>query len=183
MQTRSFLSLIFATAVLAGCASVEQPKGSSKGYSSVRFMRAKATLDPPEFIDDSEQANRLIQAAITDQFRANGIEFGGEDADLAVGYLLIVQNNASTGMVNDYFGYGRDSLEISELAHKRGVLEGNRPDYFEAGAIVIDLVDAKTNKLVYRNFAKRDLLENPSEAQRRQRINAAVAEALGPFFR
>ena len=58
-----------------------------------------------------------------------------------------------------------------------------RPDEFEAGAIVIDILDAKDNQLIYRHFAKRDLLEGADTATRNARINEAVAEALEPFFR
>jgi len=40
---------------------------------------------------------------------------------------------------------------------------------------VIDVIDSRTNKLVYRNFTAGDVA-------RAARINAAVGQALQPFF-
>ena len=86
-------------------------------------------------------------------------------------------------MNTDHFGYGRDAIKILEKAHDRGVVENKSPDEFEAGAVVIDLLDARTNELVYRSFAKRDIIEGISDSDRERRIGEAVAEALAPFFR
>ena len=47
---------------------------------------------------------------------------------------------------------------------------------------VIDVIDSRTNKLVYRNFAKGDVIKGASSGTRTARIDAAVAQALGPFF-
>ncbi len=48
--------------------------------------------------------------------------------------------------------------------------------------IVIDVIDARTNKLVYRNHATGDVVRGISESTRAARIDAAVAQAPGPFF-
>jgi len=70
-----------------------------------------------------------------------------------------------------------------EVAHERGVLKKSRPDAFDDGAIVIDLLDARMNKLVYRNYAKKAVAAGISDAARQARINSTVAEALAPFFK
>ena len=105
------------------------------------------------------------------------------DADLVVAYLLIIQDNASTLLIDDYFGYGRDAEHIADVAHIRGVVDNQRPDQFERGAIVVDVMDARTNKLVYRNWAKRDIHRGLSDSVRQQRIQEAVNEAMQKFFR
>ena len=48
---------------------------------------------------------------------------------------------------------------------------------------MIDVIDARTNKLVYRNYYKSDIAQGTSDAVRSQRINAGVAQALAPFFK
>ncbi|MEI6071511.1 MAG: DUF4136 domain-containing protein [Verrucomicrobiae bacterium] len=105
------------------------------------------------------------------------------DADLIIAYMLLRQENVSTTGNQDYFGYGRDAIAIMEEAHKRGVLKKSRPDAFDDGAIVIDLLDARTNKLIYRNYAKKAVAVGISDSARQARINSTVAEALTPFFR
>ena len=180
---RAWGLLSLGAVLLAGCASeVPLPKGTSKGYTSARLVRTGAPVDT-EGPEGSAEVNKTVQEAIAAQFRANGMPFGAGNADLIVAYMLIRQDVAMTTINRNYFGHGRDAEAIMEEAHTRGVLKNKRPDQFEAGAIVIDILDAQTNKLVYRSYSKRDLIENVTEETRRRRINEAVAEALGPFFR
>jgi hypothetical protein len=47
---------------------------------------------------------------------------------------------------------------------------------------VIDVIDSRTNKLVYRNYAVGDVVRGATDSVRTSRIDAAVAEAIGPFF-
>ena len=63
-----------------------------------------------------------------------------------------------------------------------GALENQRPDFFRQAGVVVDVIDSRTNKLVYRNFAKGDVVMNVSATTRAARIDAAVGEALAPFF-
>ena len=89
---KRFFSLhtFLLAALISGCASsggVDLPKGTSKGFSSMRFVQARKTA-PPDFIDNSALVNSAIQDAIKGQFRANGLEVRGSDADLVVGPVL-----------------------------------------------------------------------------------------------
>ena len=169
------------TLLLTACGNrVDMPSGSSKGYTSARLVQ---TDKKPDFADVDASTNRMIQKALADTFRANGLQVKTTDADLVVGYLLLIQDNASTLLIDDYFGYGRDAEHIADVAHIRGVVENTRPDHFERGAIVVDVMDAKTNKLVYRNFAKRDIHRGLSDSVRKQRIEQAISEAMQKFFR
>ena len=181
---RAICASLIALVILSGCGStkVDLPQGKSKGYQSARLVQT----GPPssaEGFEGAAAANAMVQNAIRSNFEANGLSFGDQNADLIVAYLIILQNPASTAMDADYFGYGRDSDAILEEAHERGVIENKRPDAFESGAVVIDILNAKTNQLIYRNFASRNVIENVSAEQRRQRINGAVSEALAKFFR
>lgn len=169
--------------ITGACSSIETPKGSSKGYSSARFVKADRYEPYPNFAEDDAKISGMVQTAIRSNFAANGIPVGADNAELVIAYLLIKRNNVSTEMVDSYFGYGRDAMKIMDEAHRTGAVEGKRPDRFEEGAIVIDLIDAKTNKLVYRHYAVRDLTSEPSDSVRKGLVDSAVAEALRPFFR
>lgn len=175
------LSLLLAVSVV-GCASVDMPKGTSKGYSSVRFVD-KSPGSGAAFAENSVDVNQIIHDAVADNFTAHGFEVGGSDAELIVAYLLILQNNVTTAAIGDYFGYNSDKSALADLAHKEGVIKGRHREKYEAGAIVIDLVDAETQNLVYRNYAKRDIVRELPDDQREQRIHDAVNEALADFFR
>jgi hypothetical protein len=108
--------------------------------------------------------------------------YGSGNADLVVAYMVIYQEPGMTSSYETYFGYGRDASQISDLAHTRGALENQRPDYFRQAGVMIDVIDNRTTKLVYRNFAKGDVIKGASPGTRAARIDAAVAKALAPFF-
>lgn len=171
-----------AFAAVSCSSKIDMPKGTSRGYTSARLVRADVKKSNA-FIDNSAVVDRMIQKALGAEFQAHGMQTGNADAGLVVGYLILVQDNASTLALDDYFGYGRDSSEIADRAHTMGVLKNKRPDVFEAGTIVVDVMDAKTNKLVFRNYATRDVYEGVSASVRQQRVREAVAEALQPFWR
>jgi translation initiation factor IF-1 len=156
------------------------PKGSSKPYSSARFItpnKAGGEEETARFVD----SNRMIQAAIAGQMEKHGIQIVEGNADLIIAHLIIFQDNISTSYSNQYFGY-QDFSKLVDLAHKKGVT-GQNPEAFQKRALVIDLIDAKTFKLVYRDYSVAGTLANLSEKDRQAQINKAVAETLQKFFK
>ena len=153
----------------------------------VGYARSQETRDIARDLNLCDQVVEGVAAAVKDSiaanFKANGFSFGQKGSQLAVAFMLIRQDLVTTAGNSDYFGSGRDAGEILEEAHKRGVIKNDRFEDFEAGAIVIDILDLKTNKLIYRDFAKRDIDSSATPTQRKQRINAAVTAALAKFFR
>jgi len=134
-------------------------------------------------VDSDVDINALIQPAIREEFAKHGItvrETEGEPADLVIAYLLLSQSPSSTGAISTYFGYGRSS-EITDKAHQMGVLDRDNLGLYRRGAIMIDLLDAKTNELVFRHIAVRDGARNISEEVRAENIRSAVREALAEF--
>lgn len=161
---------------------IDMPQGTSRGYTSARL-----TLRDPDSREikspTERQIHRLIQNSISKQFTAKGLSYGKGDADLVVAYMVIYQEPGMTASSEEFFGYGRDGLGIAGLAHTRGALANKNPDYFRQAGVVIDIIDSRTNKLVYRNYAKGNVTKGTSESTRASRVDAAVAEALAEFFR
>ncbi|MES2919999.1 MAG: DUF4136 domain-containing protein [Verrucomicrobiota bacterium] len=181
-KTPSRILIAIAAACLVSCStSVEMPKGTSKGYTSARLT----VRDPnaPAITGGTEkQVHGMIQKSIAKQFTSRGMAYGNSNAELVVAYLVIYQEPGMTANYDQYFGYGRDSETIADRAHTRGVIDSKRPDYFRQAGIVIDVIDSSTSKLIYRNFAKGDVIKGASEGTRSARIDAAVGQALQQFF-
>ncbi len=178
------LFLLSSVLILSACQTVELPRGTSGGYQTARIVQVRQSPHQTysrEF-EDQPRFHKQLQSAISRNFETNRISMVQGNSDLLVAYLIIRQGNINTSINQDYFGHGRDAISIMEEAHKRGVLDRNRSDTVDDAAIVIDILDARTDRLVFRNFAKRPVLHGLSQAQRQERINAAVAEALAPFF-
>ena len=176
----TLLLCLLPIAILSGCQTVEQPKGSSRGYRSARLVRPHSA---PTVANPDDRVNHAIQSSLDSTFRAHGFETGSSNADLAVAYLILVQDNATTEVINDYFGFGRSPMDIADLAHERGVVRNHCADYFKAGTVVIDIIDNKTGKLIYRDYATRDVTGGLSDAQLQAHASSAVQQALAKFFR
>ncbi|MCH7225629.1 DUF4136 domain-containing protein [Haloferula sp. A504] len=178
---RSLLLPLVALALSACSGKIDMPRGTGEGYSSARLIQRS----PNSTISDATErkVHGMIQNSLKKQFTANGKSWGSGSADLIVAYMVIYQEPAMTASYDDYFGYGRDGTQISERAHDVGVLESKRPDYFRSAAIVVDVIDARTNELIYRNYAQGDVVSGVSDGARAGRIDAAVAQALGEFFK
>ena len=159
--------------------------GTSRGYQSARFVETQRAQRPasPGALEDDPEFNAAVRSSIARKFSSQGIPVTQGSADLIIAYMLLRQNSVATTMNSDYFGRGRDAMAILDEAHKRGVVVNRSPDDFLRGAVLIDVLDARTNKLVFRNIAVRPVTEGVAPAVRQQRLDAAVAEALQPFFK
>lgn len=181
-QLPMLLAAISASFFVSCAPKVEHPKGTSKGYTSARLIQrdpaAPGITDPQQ-----KQIHAMIQKSIASAFTSHGLSYGNNNAGLIVAYMVIYQEPGMTATYPQYFGDGRSEEEIADIAHTRGALENNRPDFFRQAGIVIDVIDSQTNKLVYRGFSKGDVVKNASAGTRAARINAAVTEGLTPFFR
>jgi hypothetical protein len=177
--TKSAALFAFASALFlfAGCSSTPTKvnTGSIKA-NSFSFVNT-AGRPQPSYADQRAEVNKLIQDAITTdlaRFQVTPVANGG---DITVAYLVIVGNNATTTSINEYFGYGRDVSALNDIAHEK-YTQNKNPNYFEAGTIVIDIIDSHTSKLLKRGYASRPLLANPTTEARAARIQQAVDEAL-----
>ena len=183
MKFFSLSALTALSLVLAACGpGVEMPKGTSKGYSSARLTQRNPNL--PAISNPTERSiHDMIQRSLGKQFRAKGLAYGSANSNLIVAYLVIYQEPGMTASYKDFFGYGRPANAITDRAHTRGAVESKRPDFFRRAGIVIDVIDSRTNQLVYRNFAAGDVVRGASDTTRAARIDAAIAQALAGFFR
>lgn len=94
-----------------------------------------------------------------------------------VQYLIITGNNVSTTSINDYFGHSGDASALLDKAQSAYTASKN-PNYFEAGTLLIDIIDSKSFKLLRRGHATRPMLQNPSADDRAVRIQGVVDEIL-----
>ena len=179
-RTGRFVLLLLLAACAAGCTTVPMPKGSSKAYSTARFIAPNKPLgedESPIFIE----SNRMIKESIAAQMEKHGLQIVEGKADLIVAHLIILQDNVSTSYSNQYFGY-QDFSDLVNLAHKKG-MKSQYPVHVQKRVLVIDLIDAKTFKLVYRNYALGGTMVNLPEEERQAQIDTAVADTLQQFFR
>ena len=164
--------------MLAGCSSVRTQVNT--GVVKARTFSYVAPPPPHQsaFADNRPDVHKLIQRAITHDLAAKGLTRTETGGDVTVAYLVIIGNNVTTTSVDDYFGYGRDSSELVDQVHQQQAVKSADPNYFEAGTLVLDIVDARSHKLLYRSSVRRQLLRDLSSDARAERIQQVVDAAL-----
>lgn len=163
-------------ALLAADAAISSTSCRSIRARSLNFV-GRSTKPSPAYADNRQVIHPMIQGAIARNLSARGVSQVASGGDLTVAYLAIVGNNATTTAINDYFGYGGDTAALQDKAHTAYTSSKN-PSYFEAGTLVIDLIDSKTFRLLKRGHASRPILRNLPDDARVARIQEVVDEIL-----
>lgn len=164
-------------AFCVGCSSVPTTVDTGPIHATTFSFVAKSPSNTPNFADQHEKVHAMIQDSISRNLANKGLEQVPSGGDVIVAYLVIVGNNASTTAINDYFGYGRDVSALHDKA-QAAYTSSKNPNYFEAGTLLVDIIDAKTYKLLKRSFVVRPLLRHPSAEVHEERIQEAVDAAL-----
>ena len=178
----SILSLCLGIVLLSGCSTskkIDLPKGNSAGYSSFRMYKHNPN-HVPDFTNREDRVNAYLKDALKSEFEAQGLKESEANAELIVSFLLIVQNTAVTEAISDY--YITSGSDIMSEAHRR-MGKKNLPGGYEAGAIVVDIIDKDSGEIIYRDFAKREVLDYLTPAEKEQRARDAAVEAVATFFR
>jgi hypothetical protein len=175
MKPIVFPLLAASLLVLSGCSST--PTQVDRGVIHARTFSfvtpgAKAS---PAYADNRQAVHTVIQDCIAKSLESRGVSKVANGGDVTIGYLVIVGNNASVASISDYFGYGEDASALQEKAHSAYTSSKN-PNYFEAGTLVIDIVDSKTFKLLKRGYATRPMFRNLPADERAARIQGVVDE-------
>lgn len=176
MKNTLLASVVLTGLLLAGCSTPTRVDKGPVHAQTFSFVNGGVPAQA-EFADPREAIHQTIQDTITQNLAAKGLRKVASGGDVTVAYLVIVGNNATTERINTYFGYGGDASALSDKAHDAYTSSKN-PNYFEAGTLLIDVVDAKTFKVLRRNYAVRPMLKNPTAEVRAATIQSAVDEVL-----
>ncbi|MHC1764510.1 MAG: DUF4136 domain-containing protein [Verrucomicrobiia bacterium] len=176
MKYSSVLTLTLTALLIAGCSTPTKVDKGPVQAATYSFV-AGGSQASPGFADNREQIHAAIQQAISRNLASKGLSRVPSGGDVTVAYLVIVGDNASTESINTYFGYGRDVGALHEKAHD-AYTSSKSPNYFEAGTLLIDIIDTKTNKLLKRSHVTRPLLRNAAAEVRAEHIQEAVDAAL-----
>jgi hypothetical protein len=176
MKLRLWSGLAVAAVVIAGCSTPTHVNKGSIKATTFSFVNP-GPLPEYAFREDRKQVNALVQEAITSDLAAKGVSFVAQGGEVTVAYMIVVGNNVSTSAINEYFGYGADAMALADKAQK-AYTDGNQRGYFQAGTLLIDIVNPRTNKVLARNYVTRPVLQNPTAETRKANIEEAVKEAL-----
>lgn len=162
--------------IVAGCSTPSNVNSGPIKAQTFSFVKGGVPAQA-DFTDNREQSHAMIQQAITDNLASKGLTRVDTGGDVTVAYMVILGNNVTTERIDTYFGYGRNSAALHSKAHKVYTRSKN-PNPFEAGTLVVDLLDADTFKLLRRTHVSRPVLRDSSPENREANIREAVDAVL-----
>jgi len=175
MKSNALLLLTAGLFALTACSTT--PTKVSSGLIHARTFSFVSRKTDPAYADKRAAVHQMIQNAIAKNLAARGVTRVASGGDVTVPYLVIIGNNVTTTAVNDYFGYSNDLMALHDKAHSAYTGSKN-PNDFEAGTLLIDIVDGKTFKLLKRGYATRSVLKDLPADARAARIQGVVDDIL-----
>ena len=170
--------------LLVGCAGVEVEIDHDKSYPFQSLKAFTWMPDTDKRKGDPRVYNDLADARVKNAVQAELIAKGYRkveaeaEADFMVGYHSLLQDKMSAKTVNDFYGY--QGVWSNGYWYQPGLPQTYVYEY-EQGTLLLDIVDAESQRLVWRGSAQAELDRNPSPAKREKRLKNAVAEILKGF--
>ncbi|WP_455207006.1 DUF4136 domain-containing protein [Kaarinaea lacus] len=127
---------------------------------------------------DSPLVHQRVRESIEENLKVKGLQrVDAAQADILVSYHLSV---AVTGHTSSSVSFGVGSFgPHSSVGLSVGVPVGGRT--IEEGTLVIDLIDAKKNSVVWQGAASRQLARSPTPEKMKAAVDEVVVEILGGY--
>jgi hypothetical protein len=178
MKMNPYALLVAGALVLAGCSSVKTHVDTGPIHARTFSFINTGSRALPTYAEQRKQAHMMVQEAITKDLAAKGVQYVSKGGDITVAYLIIAGNNATTTSLEEYFGYTDDANALMNKVHKSQAVKANDRGYFEAGTLVIDILDPRTSELLKRATVQAQILRELPLDERTARLQKLVDEAL-----
>jgi hypothetical protein len=175
---KNILFSLACAVLIAGCstAPVEVNNGPVHAHTFSYLKPPERGL--PQYADKRTEVLQYVQDAITTNLVSKGLTKQESGGDVTVAFLVIVGNNVTTTQLSDYFGYSEDAAKLMNKVHEVDTDSGDQRAYFEAGTLVIDIINPTTQKLLWRGSLQRQILRQLPMDQRLARLQETVDAIL-----
>ena len=160
-------TLLLSASLLAACSSVStsydfDPKADFAGLKGYGWIAPNPRDPPPR----NPFARQRIEAAVDAELEKKGYKRGD-----TVDFLVA----AHTG--------SQQRVRVSDYGYGYGHWGGSRIDVYqyEEGTLILDIIDAKSNKIMWRGSATAAVMPNPSPEETSKLINEAVTKLMRDF--
>jgi hypothetical protein len=135
-------------------------------------------------IDSNSLLADRIRKAVANQLAIQGYRQTSSNPDFLVGWHASIISKIDSTFVNGHYGY----------SHGQGAGPGlgwnywgspryadSYAYYYDKGALILDIVNPKTDKLIWRGTAKKSINGKDSPEQKQKTIEEAVKKILAKF--
>ncbi len=147
-------------------------------YSSSQKSTGDARIDNPLL-------DARIRKIVEEELALRGYEKVTDgSADFYLHYTLVVNEKTSVESVDGYYGYAAPAWQYGHgyYSGQQGYGTAATEVYtYEMGSLILDILQADNQKLIWRGSAQAQIKESPTPEQSSQRITAAVKKMLDKF--
>ncbi|HEV7382172.1 MAG TPA: DUF4136 domain-containing protein [Dyadobacter sp.] len=171
MKLTAIVTSLLFTLILAGCATVKVDKIDAAhltNYKKYAWVKPDSNSDKDE-LNTNSITEENIRAAVKGEFAKKGIVEDEQNPDLLLMYHIYTtkktQTVANPAPMYPYYGYGFGPraylfrgriIPIGYAGYYNPWNTGYHTEQYTDGTLIIDVIDAKTNQLLWRGS-----LENP----------------------
>ena len=120
--------------------------------------------------------DRII-SAIDAALAAKGFQKQASGGDFQVAFIATTSQQTDYTTTSDYYGYG-----YGRWYGAGGATTSRTTAYnWTQGTLVLDIVDGKSNEMVYRSTAEAEVDQDLSPSERQARLNAGAIRMLEKF--
>jgi hypothetical protein len=163
---------------MTACSSVDTHVDKGRIHARTFSFLDTGSRQLPSYAEASKQAHAMVQQALVNNLGAKGVTLAPSGGDITVAYLIVAGNNGTTTSLNEYFGYTDDAAAMVEKVHQQQTGNQSNRGYFEAGTLVIDVLDPKTSRVLQRRSVQAEILRNLPLETRTARLQGLVDKAL-----
>ena len=172
--------LVAAALVATGCSSISVRQDYDTQADFVAYKTYAWIQQPTTAVGNARAAQQMntlldkrIKDAVNAQLAAKGMTLVTENPDVLVMYYTGIDNKIE---VQDYgytyprYGYG-------------GWYGGGQVDVYEynEGTLIVDLIDAKSDQLVWRGTATKVIDETASAQEREANLNEVISKLFAQY--
>lgn len=186
MKTSSLWFLLVSFIFVAGCSN--KPYVETDYQADFNFALLK-TFDVAETKQDTKEnilispftlghIHAVLEAELSKRYQ---VPAAGAAPDFIVNYHVVVEEKIDPRSYDSLYGYG---------FYGRGYHRYGSPFFYgpnagvrvyNQGSLIIDIVDAKTNKPIWRGVSEKRLSRSMAPQQQREVLSAAVTEVIAQF--
>lgn len=178
MKTVDIILVLFLMAITVSCSSIY---GVSHDYDEKADFSGLKTYDwlaIPEKADINQLDVERLKTAVNNRLEIKGFKMNSDTPDFSIAVHFGKKDKIQ---VRDY-GYD-DGPFMGPRGRRFGGWGDRRVDtyQYEEGTLVLDFVDAKTKKLLWRGSGKARVGDAKTPEKRQKLINEAVEKILKKF--
>ncbi len=155
--------------LVSACTTVTTDVDKQADFSAYRTFDFGAQAETPTSID-----GRRIEQGLAEQLEGKGLNKVNSGGDLYVHHDIVEESELVSSGSSVSFGYGWNSF---------GVITSSPERYKERkyGKLVVELVDAKANQVVWKGVSSRKLSESMSSEKRESLIQEEIAKMFESY--